>query len=273
MDNRYDKNTEVLKEIVEELKAMDGQAGFYYKSLVTGETAEFRADEQFLPASIVKLPLMAAILLLRSQGKTNFRDLVTMKEEEKIPGCGAIQHITGDVTLDVETMSKLMITISDSAATNALLRYYTTPVIRECFLQLGMEGTQFNRCYWDAEKEAKGINNYFVPREIGQLLEQMHYRTLVDEESSVWLETIMRQQQINHKMGGQLPMDFPMAHKTGDEEDKAHDVGIVYAERPFIVCYAYVGPDMRSYEDFIRRTTRKLVLANGTIEGAMAVKE
>lgn len=245
--------------IIKELSAMPGKVGFYYKNLVTGETAGYNETLPFLPASIVKLPLMASILLLRSRGETSFRDLVTMKDEEKIPGCGAIQHITGDVTLDVESMSKLMITISDSAATNALLRYYTVPVIRECFLELGMIGTQFNRCYWDAEKEERGIQNYFVPKEMGDLLEKMHHRTLVDEESSLWLEDILRQQQINHKLGGHLPMDYPMAHKTGEEEDQTHDVGIVYARQPFIVCYASNDQtDLSIFEDFIRRTTKAL---------------
>ncbi len=261
---------ELLKEINKKLADMPGQVGFYYKNLVTGETAGYHEDEAFLAASVVKLPLMAAILLLRAQGKTDFRDPVTMKDEEKIPGCGAIQHITGDVTLDVESMCKLMLTISDSAATNALLRHYTVPVIRDCFRALGLRGTQFNRCYWDSEKEERGINNYFVPREIGDLLEQMHRRTLVDAESSLWLENILRQQQINHKMGGHLPMGFPMAHKTGDEEDKAHDVGIVYAAQPFVVCYAYVGPKMLEFEEFIRGTTRELVMVHGGMESVMA---
>lgn len=58
-------------------------------------------------------------------------------------------------------------------------------------------------------------------------------------------------------------MDYPMAHKTGDEEDKAHDVGIVFTPSPFIVCFAYVGPQMQAYEDFIRRSTRALAEENG----------
>ena len=140
----------------------------------------------------------------------------------------------------------------------------------EKFLELGLIGTQFNREYWDLERENRGINNYFVPEEMGILLKKMYDRTLIDAESSQWLENILRQQQINHKMGGFLPMDFPMAHKTGDEEDKAHDVGIVFAEKPFILCYAYIGNNMQVYEDFIRRTTRTLAEDAGSIEAVMA---
>ena len=61
-------------------------------------------------------------------------------------------------------------------------------------------------------------------------------------------------------------MDFPMAHKTGDEEDKAHDVGIVFTKSPFIACFAYVGPHMQDYEDFIRRAARMLADENGGVD-------
>ena len=54
-------------------------------------------------------------------------------------------------------------------------------------------------------------------------------------------------------------MDYPMAHKTGEEEDQTHDVGIVYARQPFIVCYASNDQtDLSIFEDFIRRTTKAL---------------
>ncbi|WP_295742801.1 serine hydrolase [uncultured Oscillibacter sp.] len=252
--------------ILEEIKTFPGQSGIYYQNLETGETWGYGEKDHYLAASIVKLPLMAAILLWKSRGETSFDDTVTIRENQKIPGCGAVQFLNGDVTLTVGELCKLMIVISDSCATNALFRHYGAAAIHDAFLELGLIGTQFNREYWDEEREKRGINNYFVPEEMGRLLQRMYDRTLVDEESSAWLESILRQQQINHKLGGKLPMDFPMAHKTGDEEDKAHDVGIVFTKSPFIACFAYVGPDMQVYEDFIRRAARMLADENGGVE-------
>lgn len=251
--------------ILEEIRTFPGKSGIYYQNLETGETWGCGEKDPYLAASIVKLPLMAAILLWKSRGETSFDDKVTIREDQKIPGCGAVQFLNGDVTLTVGELCRLMIVISDSCATNALFRHYGAQAIHEAFLELGLIGTQFNREYWDEEREKRGINNYFVPEEMGQLLRRMYDRTLVDEASSAWLEDILRKQQINHKLGGKLPMDFPMAHKTGDEEDKAHDVGIVFTKSPFIVCFAYVGPDMQDYEDFIRRAARMLADENGGV--------
>ncbi|MCI9068611.1 MAG: serine hydrolase [Lachnospiraceae bacterium] len=252
--------------ILNEIMTFEGQAGIYYQSLTTGETWGYREKEPYLAASIVKLPLAAAILLWRSRGETCLYDPVTVREDQKIPGCGAVQFLNGDVTLTVGELCRLMLTISDSCATNALFRHYGSEKIREAFLELGMEGTRFSREYWDDELERKGVNNYFVPEEMGSLLRQMYDGTLIDRESSWWLEYLLRRQQINHKLGGFLPMEISMAHKTGDEEDKAHDVGIVFTKSPFIVCYGFVGPDMYKYEDFIRRSARLLAEENGGLE-------
>ena len=62
--------------ILQELKAMNGKVGFYYKNLVTGETFGYHENEQFLPASIVKLPLLAAMLMMRERGETDFGEMI-----------------------------------------------------------------------------------------------------------------------------------------------------------------------------------------------------
>ena len=56
-------------------------------------------------------------------------------------------------------------------------------------------------------------------------------------------------------MGGKLPIGFPIAHKTGEEEDKTHDVGIVFGKEPFVACFASYQSDIPRFEQFIRDTT------------------
>ena len=79
---------------------------------------------------------MAAILMWKARGETSFDERVMIREDQKIPGCGAVQHLEGDVTLTVRELCKLMITISDSCATNALFRHYGAEAIRKGFLSL-----------------------------------------------------------------------------------------------------------------------------------------
>ncbi len=255
-------NAELRNKILTRLESMDGKVGFYFKNLVTGETVGYNEKEQFLPASIVKVPLLAAMMLMRERGETDFRELITVPKEEMRPGCGVVQHMTGDesgaVTLDINTLYRFMIVISDTTATNALYKHYGNDKIIETLKELGFRGTQFNRAYYDSVREEAGIQNYFVPEEMGDMFEKMYNRTLISKKASEDMENILLLQQINHKMGGRMPEGFPIAHKTGEEEDKTHDLGIVYVREPFFVCFASHETDIPEFEQFIRDTTYEI---------------
>lgn len=256
---------ELRENILNQLSKMDGQVGFYYKNLISGETLAYHENEQFRAASVVKLPLLAGMMLMREQGRTSFDELITVHPDQMHPDTsGVLPFMTGDkngdVTLDINTLYKFMIVISDTTATNALYHHYGNDTVIAVLRELGLKGTQFNREYYDDVRESQGIQNYFVPAELGELLEKMFRRTLVSAKASEEMEDILLYQQINHKMGGCLPVGYPIAHKTGEEEDKTHDVGIVYTREPFVACFASYQSDIPTYEDFIRKTTLALAL-------------
>ena len=255
-------NAELRNKILTRLESMDGKVGFYFKNLVTGETVGYNEKEQFLPASIVKVPLLAAMMLMRERGETDFRELITVPKEEMRPGCGAVQHMTGDesgaVTLDINTLYRFMIVISDTTATNALYKHYGNDKIIDPLKELGFKGTQFNRAYYDSVREEAGIQNYFVPEEMGDMFEKMYNRTLISKKASEDMENILLLQQINHKMGGRMPEGFPIAHKTGEDDDLSNDVGIVYAKQPFIVCFAGHDTKVSQFEDLMRHVSADL---------------
>jgi beta-lactamase class A len=121
-----------------------------------------------------------------------------------------------------------------------------------------MKKTRLNRQLYDFESESRGVMNVFTPKEMGELLEKIYKRTLINEETSEFFEDILLQQQINSKIPARLPYDFKVAHKTGEEEETTHDVGIVYAKQPFIVCFASNDTDVPEFEDFMRDTSYRL---------------
>ena len=51
------------------------------------------------------------------------------------------------------------------------------------------------------------------------------------------IKTIMKEQQINHKIPYYIPEDVTILHKTGEEYGITHDIGIVYSN-PFIIGFA-----------------------------------
>ena len=100
-----------------QLSSVPGHIGFYYKNLVTGETDGSRQTELFQAASVIKLPILAAILLEEREHPGVLQERLLVRDGDKVPGCGALQHISGTQAYDIESLCKLMITISDNTAT------------------------------------------------------------------------------------------------------------------------------------------------------------
>lgn len=233
-----------------------GRTGLFYKNLITGETVCIDADEEYLAASVIKLPLFCCYEMLDAQGKISLEEKIIVTEEDKVPVCGALTLFTGEVEADIRTLCKLMISISDNTATNVLINRLG---IDKCWVYfqelLGFKGTRIYRLLFDDSEEARGLENKIVLTELADLLEKIYRNEFVNEAVSQEIIDILLLQQINHKMYGRITDDVDMAHKTGEAEGITNDVGIVYAEQPFVLCFAGNDTDVPEFEDFIRWTS------------------
>lgn len=250
--------TQILENAKLRINALSGHLGFYYKNLASGLEYGLREDEEYLAASVIKLPLYLLALKRRAEGSLRFDERLTVPETEKVPGCGALCLFTGEPVADVATLCRLMICISDNTATNRLIRHFTLPGVSEGFAELGLRVTTIRRLLFDAEASRRGIQNTVSPREMGALLESLYSGSFVNPQTSREALDTLLGQQINHKLGGALPECTPIAHKTGEDENLSNDVGIVFANHPFILCFTGHDTDVYPWETIMRETTRSL---------------
>ena len=258
MDRSEDSmHLELKQKIKERFTQQTGHTGFYYKDLVTGETFGHLQSETYLAASVIKLPMFMAIMKWASEGKVSLEERITVTQEDKVPICGALTLFTDEPEVDIRTLCRLMISLSDNTATNVLIRRFGITAFQEEFRQWGLKSTQLNRPMFQKELAAQGIQNYIVPEEMGQLLEQIYRRTFVSEEVSREINDTLLLQQINHKIPGVFGEGI-VAHKTGEDENLTNDVGIVYAKTPFIVCFAGHDTNVYQFETLIREVSAEL---------------
>lgn len=247
-----------LENIRAEMEMLPGHLGFYYKNLVTGEEYGLRAEEAYLAASVIKLPLFLHILSQIECGKMRADEKLAVEEWEKMPSCGALSLFTGEVTVDLMTLCRLMICLSDNTATNKLICRCTLEGAQAGFEEMGLEKTVLRRLLFDSEAASRGIENTICPKEMGMLLERLYRGTFISESVSTAALEVLKKQQIRHKIRGKLVYRHPVANKTGEDENLSNDVGIVFAKEPFVVCWAGHDTDVYRWEDLIRRGSAAL---------------
>lgn len=225
-------------EILSRLSALPGNIGFYYNDLISGECFGLNENEEFQSASVIKLPIYAVIMKLWAQGKLDIYEKIVCTDADKVPPCGALYFFTGDVEVDINTLCGLMISISDNAATNLLIKHLGIDFLNAQFKEIGLEKSHIERLLFDREASLRGCENRIVPAEMGRLLKAIYQHSFVNEEVSTRMEKLLLEQQINHKIPGYLPEGTAVAHKTGEDDGITNDVGIVYGEKPFIICFA-----------------------------------
>ena len=241
--------------LVKQLDAMQGEVAMYYKNMVTGETFAYHENDELQPASVIKLPVFLHYLELAAAGKVDPKEEILCTDADRVGGCGALRAFHGDQKVSIETLWELMITLSDNAATNLLINHLGKEEFQKAFPEMGLEVTKLRRIMFDSVLAAQGIENGISAYEMGMLLEKVYKREWVDEKTSAYAEEILARQQINHKIPGYISdWNVRIAHKTGDDDGIANDVGIVFAKQPFVVCFLSTHTIERDFEVFIRQT-------------------
>lgn len=250
----------MLKNYIEKsLNKLEGNTGVYYKNLQTGESILIAEKDQFLAASVIKLWVMGEAFRQIEQGVLTKETKIVLKESDKVPSgvvtdyakqaregslsddmfpeSGVLNFIHSEAEFTIEDLYRLMIIVSDNTATNLLIDRLGMSNINDFILSLGMKKTRLNRMLFDEAPERKGLENVISLEETGLFLEKIYRGELISEKASAEMTAILQNQQFNYKIPFFLP-HIPIAHKTGEDNGITNDVGIIYSDIPFILCFA-----------------------------------
>lgn len=249
---------ELLTELVQRLKAFGGKTGLYARNLTTGQTLRYHAEEPFLAASVIKIPILAACFEQIRRGALDPAESFTIRRADKMPSCGALSYMHDGLQVTAEDLYTLMIILSDNTATNLLIDRLGADTVNAFLAEQGMTGTRLNRRLFEPELARQGVENTMVPEEIGRMLEAMEAGTLVSPEASRAMLDILKKQRLNGKIPVLLPPGTAVAHKTGEDSGITHDVGIVYGPQPFVLCLCANGVETGPFERAMQESARAL---------------
>lgn len=249
-------------EWMERVRQTPGKVGIYYRPL-DGEAVGFNEDLPLIAASVIKLPVMVEAFRCIEVGELDPDERVTVPPEAKLPSCGALTYLHDGLTVTAMDLITLMIILSDNTATNLLIDRLGMEAVNRTMAELEIPGIALRRKLFDAEQSRRGVENTVTARGIGLLLTRMATGTLLGGKADSQMMSILKNQRLN----GKLPFflhgrGVKIAHKTGEDDGITHDVGVVYAPKPFVVCMLSNEVDVPAFERLMQDAALEMYLAN-----------
>jgi beta-lactamase class A len=233
--------------------------------LPTGRQSDREAARSFPSASVIKVPILAALSAEAEAGRLAWEETVALTEAAKVPGSGVLRELHAGVELTLEDLARLMIVVSDNTATNLLIDRIGTQVVNDLMVGLGYKQTRLGRRMYDFAARDRGFENRCAAGEMTDLLVRLEQRKLISAPASEAILAIMKRQAHTNKIPRHLPPDTPVANKTGEITAVSHDIGLIYAPGgPIALSVLTEGArDRVAAEDAISRIARAVYDAWG----------
>lgn len=249
-------------DLIERAKLLKGTIGFYYKDINSGEIIAYNEKKEFIPASIIKLPVFMAICKMASQGRADLKEKIKITYDLRVPSCGAFNAFTDEPVVDIKTLCNLMIVISDNTAANVLIHHFGIENLNREFKKMGLTNTRIERLFYDDEMQEKGYNNKAVPEEIGMLLESIYRKEFVNKEVSDYILSVLLNQQHRDLIPTYIEEFCQVGNKTGEARGISGDVALILGEHPFILVIIANEAFVPEVNDFIRISGKDLFEKN-----------
>lgn len=223
-----------ILQIVEEA---GGTWGIVIEDLDEDRQWGWNAEETFLAESLIKVPIMAAVFAAVEEKRIHLHNYVCVHKEEMVGGTGILQHLTPGTHMTIHDLLTLMIIQSDNTATNILIDLIGVESIQKTLSDMGMKESEFHRkmMIYPAHMERKNIMS---ARDASALLRKIATGTFISRHACERMVQILKRQQLCGGLSSMLPSQHPnfiggipswqLASKSGWDDDRQHDIGILY---------------------------------------------
>jgi beta-lactamase class A len=189
---------------------------------------ELHADRALPAASLIKVPIAAALCAAWASGARAPEDHLTIQARDMTTNDAASPFVPG-YAASLEELARLMITRSDNVATNTLIEELGREAATADLHTIGLTRTFIHRKLSGSDPLIEdpgktGERNAHPARDAALLFEKIAQKKIAGAD---WMFNALRAQEWNEKLSTGLLAGDRFAHKTGDTSQVTHDGGIL----------------------------------------------
>ncbi len=213
------------------LAGFRGDVGVYVRHLRTGRSVSIRADELFPTASMIKVPIMAALFDRIERGEIDYRSILTYRESMLYAGEDILGSFKDGEQIRLSKLVMLMITMSDNTASLWCQQLAGTGAAVNKWLEAnGFAGTRVNSRTPGREEDWKAYGwGQTTPREMADLLVRIREGKAVSPAASDEMYRALTRIYWNKEALSQIPPTVQAASKQGAVSRSRSEVVLVNA--------------------------------------------
>jgi beta-lactamase class A len=242
---------DLKKRIINVLKnsSHQGHYGVYFEDLNTGAGIGVNEQEGFLPASLLKLPIMIAILKKVEEGELTLDRKVILTPEDIDLRSGSLGQKGAGYEITIKEMLIYLIKESDNTAATTLLRFITAQECARVIITVGLSPKLYH-----------GDEVTVSPKQYSNMLKSLYYSEYLNRIFSELCLSIMSETDYNKLLSAGIPSNIKISHKYGvyhlsGKQHGYNDCGIVhYPGKPYLICIM----SRNNTEDEAEKTMNKI---------------
>lgn len=213
-----DKERENLDAMI---KSFGSGVSVFYKDLKSGYTYTYNEKQKYFIASVIKAPYCMYIYTLASEGKCDLNKEYTYYSRHYAGGTGKIQNMKVGTTFTLNELLGYAIKYSDNVAMNIIKENFPVNGFREYAKNLGLNypediknATNGSITAIDAGVYIESINDFINTNKYGSDLKNLMMST----------------------SNPMIVSSYPVIRKYGWATASFHDIAIVEALNPYLLC-------------------------------------
>ena len=268
---------DLLAELESIVEQFNGRFGLFARHLQSGETISVYGDSFFPTASVIKLPVLCALMAQVEDGTVSLDEPLMLRRADQMGGSGMLKKLTPGLIMPVRDWAMLMMNISDNSATNVLIDH-----VGLSFVQQWLADQPFPDLFLhnkiDFPALVEDLNHFgtATPHALTDLLTAVFRRELFSEASTEFMMQTMEKVGAD-RVGRYLPFEpfdtavsqserLQLAGKTGSFKGTRAQTAVVWrGEWPEVQGFVLTAMNTDNPEPETWHTDAPGVLAIGHI--------
>ena len=184
-------------------------------------------DEAFPSASLIKVLVLVELLRQADSGLVSLEEGSVIRSEDLVEDSEMLEAKGLPVRVSLGELAEGMITVSDNAATNWLIRRLGMDRINALAAELGLRRTSLRREMIDFGARSRGEENTTSATDMVALMREIWAGSILTRGSRELALGLLLAGRLVSKIAPPVPPGVRYAHKTGELEGVENDAGIL----------------------------------------------